>query len=1352
VALKNDGTVVAWGLNDFGQSTVPAGLSGVVAISAAGNRTLALKNDGTVVAWGQNDYGQSVVPAGLSEVGAIAAGPHHTFALRNDGTLVGWGYDQWGQAGTAAGSTRFAAVAGGYAHTLALHADGTVVAWGGNGSGQANVPAALTGVTAVAAGYFHSLALKHDGTVVAWGSNANGQSNVPAGLSRVVAVAGAEFHSLALEDDGTVVAWGANQYGQTSVPAGLSGVSAIAAGGGHSIALKSDGTVVAWGRNSDGQATVPAGLSGVTAIAAGALHSVAVKSDGTVVTWGSNTWGQRNAPAGLSGVVAVAAGYVHTVAVRGDGTVTAWGSNEYGQGYTAGVVGYVTAIGAGAYHSMVLRLPDLPVGVRFAGAGSGTVASTGIACSSASTADCITSIRAGTVVTLTPLADPGSRFAGWSGECTNAEGDCVVTVDDAKWVTATFELAPTSYDLELWFAGSGYGTLWTDHLGCSHFPGSGGFCLDTAAPGETLTVEAAPDANSHFAGWAGACQGTVPRCAVVMDGPKSVTATFEPGPTRALTVRASGGTGGTVTGPYGINPVSVGPVISWTAHVPVTTPATSVTLAAAPAAGSFVSGWSGCTTVSADKATCTVAMSYAKTVSVTFQPTHYGVTARTAGTATGTITSSDTAPAIACPSSSSPCAALAPNGSTVTLTATPDEGAIVTGWTGCTSVSADKRTCTATMTMARKVVATFQPARYPVTARTTGLYGAAQGTITSTGTDPTIACAANTGTCASTAPNGATVMLTADVPAGSLLASWTGCTSVSADKRTCTVSMTSGKTVTATYQKTGYVLTAKTAALYGATQGTITSAGTDPAIACLANTGTCSGTAPNGATVALTADVPGGSMIGSWTGCNTVSADKRTCTVSMTSAKTVTANYQKTGYVLTTKTAGLYGAVQGTITSAGTDPAIACLANTGSCSGTAANGATVTLTADVPPGSLIASWTGCSTVSADKRTCTVTMTAAKTVTVNYQKTGYVLTAKTAGLYGAAQGNIWSGGTDPAIACAANTGTCSGTAPNGAMVTLNADVPAGSIFKGWTGCTTISADEQYCTVLMTSAKTVTASYQRAEYLLTAKTSGLYGAEQGTIRSTGTNPPMACTAGLGTCTVPVTNGTTVTLTADVPLGSLLTGWSGCTTADGTLCTVAMTMAKTVTATYQPAMYPVTARASGTGIGRVETTDTAPHLVCGTGTGVWMCTGAAPNGSTVTLRAIPEPGSFVSAWSGCGAVSADKAECTVAMTMARSVTATFTPTAYPITARTAGAGRGSVATLDTEPDLACTANAGTCSGTAPTGSTVTLTAAPEDGSVVSGWSGCATVSADKATCTIGMTMSRYVTATFAVAVAAP
>ena len=238
--LTQGGTVVAWGDNGEGQTTVPAGLSGVVAIAAAGYHTVALKQDGTVVAWRYNYYGQTTVPAGLSGVVAIAAG--------------------WG-------------------HTVALKQDGTAVAWGGNEYGATTVPAGLSGVVAIAPGYRHTVALKQGGTVVAWGDNGYGQTTVPAGLSGVVAIAAGAEHTVALKQDGTVVAWGENSVGQTTVPAGLSGVVAIAVGGSYTVALQQDGTVVAWGYNTSGQTTVPAGLSGVVAIAAGGDHTVALKLD-----------------------------------------------------------------------------------------------------------------------------------------------------------------------------------------------------------------------------------------------------------------------------------------------------------------------------------------------------------------------------------------------------------------------------------------------------------------------------------------------------------------------------------------------------------------------------------------------------------------------------------------------------------------------------------------------------------------------------------------------------------------------------------------------------------------------------------------------------------------------------------------------------------------------------------------------------------------------------------------------------------------------------------------------------------------------------------------------------------------
>jgi hypothetical protein len=199
--LKSNGTVVAWGDMvgvSSGATDVPAGLSGVVAVSAGSDFSLALKANGTVVAWGQDEDGDTDVPSGLTGVVAIAAAEQGAFALKSNGT---------------------------------------VVAWGRHDFGQADIPAGLTGVIAIAAGQNHGLALKSNGTVVAWGDDYYGQTDVPAGLAGVTAIAAGIFHSVALKSDGSVVAWGLGNQGETSIPAGLAGAFAIAAGGGTSLAL-----------------------------------------------------------------------------------------------------------------------------------------------------------------------------------------------------------------------------------------------------------------------------------------------------------------------------------------------------------------------------------------------------------------------------------------------------------------------------------------------------------------------------------------------------------------------------------------------------------------------------------------------------------------------------------------------------------------------------------------------------------------------------------------------------------------------------------------------------------------------------------------------------------------------------------------------------------------------------------------------------------------------------------------------------------------------------------------------------------------------------------------------------------
>jgi uncharacterized repeat protein (TIGR02543 family) len=276
----------------------------------------ALYESASVVVWGANFDGQTSVPNGLTDVSAIAAGFSHTIALLEDGTVKAWGDDYYGQSTVPEGLNNVKAIAGGIGHTVALLEDGSVVAWGDNGwHQQATVPDGLNNVTSIAAGYNHTVALLEDGTIVAWGANNYGPATVPDGLTSVTAIAAGGNRTVALLKDGTVEEWGEDHYGQSMVPEGLNNVKAIAAGGGHTVALLKDGTIVAWGTNIHGQTTVPDGLADVTSIAAGSAYTLALREDGTVVAWGDNIDGQTTIPDGLTSVKAIAAGGHHAVAL-----------------------------------------------------------------------------------------------------------------------------------------------------------------------------------------------------------------------------------------------------------------------------------------------------------------------------------------------------------------------------------------------------------------------------------------------------------------------------------------------------------------------------------------------------------------------------------------------------------------------------------------------------------------------------------------------------------------------------------------------------------------------------------------------------------------------------------------------------------------------------------------------------------------------------------------------------------------------------------------------------------------------------------------------------------------------------
>jgi hypothetical protein len=82
--------------------------------------SLGLKADGSIVAWGRNDSGQTDVPSPNARFVAVAAGWYHSLGLKADGSIVAWGANTWGQTNVPAPNSGFIAVASGELHSLAI--------------------------------------------------------------------------------------------------------------------------------------------------------------------------------------------------------------------------------------------------------------------------------------------------------------------------------------------------------------------------------------------------------------------------------------------------------------------------------------------------------------------------------------------------------------------------------------------------------------------------------------------------------------------------------------------------------------------------------------------------------------------------------------------------------------------------------------------------------------------------------------------------------------------------------------------------------------------------------------------------------------------------------------------------------------------------------------------------------------------------------------------------------------------------------------------------------------------------------------------------------------------------------
>jgi ribosomal protein L21E len=124
----------------------------------------------------------------------------------------------------------------------------------------------------------------------------------------------------------------------------------------------------------------------------------------------------------------------------------------------------------------------------------------------------------GTTVTITAAPSDGQTFTGWSGAVSGSNTTATLVMNGNKTVTASFSgTSKPKYTLSVTTSGSGSVTI--NPQSASYDSGS------------TVNLTAAPSSGATFNGWGGALSGTNAIASIVMNGNKTVTATFTGGNT-----------------------------------------------------------------------------------------------------------------------------------------------------------------------------------------------------------------------------------------------------------------------------------------------------------------------------------------------------------------------------------------------------------------------------------------------------------------------------------------------------------------------------------------------------------------------------------------------------------------------------------------------------------------------------------------------------------------------------------------------------------------------------------------------------------------------------------------------------
>jgi len=560
------------------------------------------------------------------------------------------------------------------------------------------------------------------------------------------------------------------------------------------------------------------------------------------------------------------------------------------------------------------------------------------------------------------------------------------------------------------------------------------------------------------------------------------------------------------------------------------------------------------------------------------------------------------------------------------------------------------------------------------------------------------------------------VTLTATAATGTTFQGWSGGDCDGSTEIQCVVTMDAPKSVTATFTASTYTLTVNRNG-----DGNVTSSPGDIDL----DGGTNSDTFTHGTSVTLTANPAPGTVFTNWTGGPCAGQTSTTCSFTITSSGTTTANFGVIAYTLDVSRTG-----EGTGTIDSSPSGISVTTTQISDDASFDHGTSITLTADAADSSNFTSWSGVTCQGSNTSdTCTFTITSDTTVTGAFSLKTYDLAVSRTG---DGTGNVTSSPGDINL----NAGNPSDTFKHGTPITLTANPTDSSNFTSWSGVTCQGSNtSDTCTFTITGNTVVAANFDLKTYTLevsrTGNGSGNITSSPGDINLNAGNPSDT-----------FKHGTPITLTANRADSSNFTSWSGVTCQGGNTsdtCTFTITGNTAVTGTFTLKRYTLEVSRIGDGTGTITSNPTGINITTQDEDSTTF-----NHDTSVTLTALPSEGSDFESWSGVSCQGGNASEtCVFTITSNTIITGTFTLDTHGLAVTRAGDGTGTIMSDPT--GINVTPTQASDDATFAYGTSIELAAEPADDSTFTEWTGGPCEDETSATCAFGITSPTATTGIF-------